>query len=213
LSRATYAAHGQSRIIRPNSFCPDQNCVHGRPKLMRLAASSSVGNPARLAGRPRQPAIEGHPAFSDNKRSPGDNPFIESLVKPCALFRQNALANFDPCTSQLCNSVSLVAWIQVHGADYYTLHSSFNDRVRTRIGPADRRTGFQSNIERRVTRHRSSEIAQTFNLGVFTACCAMMSFCHYPIVYNQNCSHGGIGTGLPERFFRFFERGMHEPLV
>jgi hypothetical protein len=42
---------------------------------------------------------------------------------------------------------------------------------------------------------------------------SMMSFRHYPIIYHQDGSHGGIGTRPAERLFRFNQGSAHELFV
>src|SRR5438067_12513588 len=86
---------------------------------MRMMASSTSGDPSRLAKCTRQSTIERHAAFSDHERASCHNPFVESLVESCALFRQDAFPHCDACFSQLHDASTAVPWIYVGRADDY----------------------------------------------------------------------------------------------
>ena len=166
--------------------------------------SGRVCDPARLTGRTRQSTIQRHPAFRDQKRAPGDNPFVERFVKPCALLCQDALSQPNACIPQPRNAFAQVTWIYVDGADNYVSDSSLEDCVCARGRAPDCGTGFQSNIQCSASRNGGSEIAQAFDLSMVVASSAMVAFCYYPIVNDQNGSDSGIRTCASLCLFRFF---------
>jgi len=96
-----------------------------------------------------------------------------------------------------------MARIYVHRAYHYFLDASFNDLICARTCVANGGTGFQGNIKRRLFWHWATEIAQAIDLGVFTACFAVMSFCDDPILHNQNGSYRWIGTRSSGRLAGF----------
>jgi hypothetical protein len=90
-----HTTHRQPWIIQPNRFRADKNCVYVRAKLVRVTTGTKARNPTRLTWVARQSTIEAHAAFSDHKRPPSNNPFVESLVKSRAVVGQDAIAYFD----------------------------------------------------------------------------------------------------------------------
>ena len=180
---------------------------------MCVAPGVASGDPPGLARRAGQPPIDRHAALCDYKWLPSDDPFVESFVKPRALFRQDSFPHCDPCISQFDHTSPRVARIQICRADHYVFDSSADYCVRARRSPPGRRTGFESYVKYRPRWDRGTEIAQTFNLSVRVSCLAMVSFRHYLIVDDQNRSHSGIGARLAERLFCFFQRSAHELFV
>jgi hypothetical protein len=161
-------------------------------------------DPARLTGRTRQSTIQRHPAFRDHKRAPDDNPFVERLVKACALLGQDALSQPNARIPQPRNAFAGVTWIYVYGADNYVSDSSLQDCICASGSAPDRGTGFQSNVQRCASRHGGGEIAETFDLSVVVASSPVVAFCYYSIVNDQNSSNSGIWTCTSMCLFRFF---------
>jgi len=143
----------------------------------------------------------------------GDNPFVKSLVKACALPGQNALSDFDARISQLRDAFAGVARIDIHRADNYFPDPCLKDRIRAWGSTSDSGARFKSNVQRGTGRHGGVEITEAFEFGVLPACSSMVSFCHYPIVNSQNRSDSGIGTRLTLCFFGFLECRAHEPFI
>src|SRR5262249_34051712 len=155
----------------------------------------------------------GHAAFCDHKRASSHNPFVESLVESCALFRQNPIPHSDACVSQLHDASTAVPRIRVGRADDYVFDSSFDNRICARPSAAGRRTRFQSDVKRRARGNGRTEIAKALDLGMGASCFAMMSFRHYLIVDYQDRADGRIWTRLAERLFCLAQRTGHELCV
>jgi hypothetical protein len=93
---------------------------------MCVAPSVASGDPPGVTRRASQPTIDRHAALCDYKWLPGDDPFVESFVKPRALFRQNPIPHYDACVSQFDNTCAGVPRIQVYRAYDYVFKSSFD---------------------------------------------------------------------------------------
>jgi hypothetical protein len=180
---------------------------------MCVAPSVASGDPAGLTSRASQPPIERHAALCDYKWLPGDDPFVESFVKPCAFFRQNPIPHSDACVLQFDGTSAGVARIRVCRAYDDVFKSSIDYRISARRSAPGCRTRLQSHVKRGIRGNWRAEIAQTVNLTVSATCFSMMSFCHYTIINHQDGSHGGVGTCPAERPFCFSQGSAHQLFV
>src|SRR5881398_2160162 len=146
---------------------------------MCIASSIASGDPSRLTRWARQPPIERHAALCDYKWLPRHDPFVERLVKPRALFRQNPIAHSDACASQFGDTSAGVPRIQVCGAYDKLFESSLDYRIGARRSAPSCRTRFQSYIKRGTRWNPRAEIAQAFDLSMRAPCFSMMSPRHY----------------------------------
>jgi hypothetical protein len=73
---------------------------------MCVTAGKITCDPTRLTGRPRQSTIERHSALCDNKRAPGNNPLVESLINLRAVIGQKAVSYADARLLQLHNALA-----------------------------------------------------------------------------------------------------------
>jgi hypothetical protein len=178
-----------------------------------MIAGGTSCDPTRLSGRSRQSAIQRHSALCDNKRAPRDNPLVESLIKLRAVIGQNPFAHSCARISQLHNALAGVSRIYVHRANNYVSDSSLEYRICARSGASFCGARFQSNVERRASRNRSTEIAETFNLGMIAARSSMVPLCHDSVADDEDCAHRGIWARLTERLPRLIERRAHELFV
>jgi hypothetical protein len=193
------ATHGQTRIVLADGFRSYEHRIHVRAKLTGVAPGGRPGDPARLDRRPRQPAIERHPALRDHKRAPGDNPVVKSLIKLRAILCQNALSHIQTGISQLRDASAGVPRVYVNRADNYPSNASADYRICAWSSASRCRTRLQSNIQRSARRHGRTEIAEALNLSVIATRFAMMPFRYYSIVYDQNRSHSRIRARLAKR--------------
>jgi hypothetical protein len=97
-----------------------------------------------------------------------------------------------------------MARIHVHRADSYCPDSSLENRIGARSGAPNCGTGLKRNVKRCASGRFSAEVTETLDLSVFMTSSPVMSFCHYPIVNNQQCADGGIGARLTLCFFGLF---------
>ena len=198
-----HSAHGQARIIHAKRFRSDKDCVHASAKLVRVTACSGTCDPARLAGSACQSAIETHAAFCDYKRSPGDNPFVEALVKMRALLSQNPIAYMDTGISQLRNASPRMTRIHIRRSGDDIFYAGLHNCIRAWACAPERGAGFQRDVEYRASGYFGAECAQALDLSMFVARPSMMAFCNDPIGNHQNCADSWIRTGLPDPFLRF----------
>jgi hypothetical protein len=144
---------------------------------------------------------------------PRYDPFVERFVKPCALFRQDAVPHSDARISQLHNAFAGMPRVYVNRADNNISDASSEYRVCAPAGAPFCGARFESNIQRRASRHACTETAQAFNFSVITACSSMMSFCHDSVADDENCANRGIGASLTERLLCLVEGRAHELFV
>jgi hypothetical protein len=178
-----------------------------------MTSGGTSCDPARLARRSRQSAIEGHSTLCDNKRAPADNPLVESLVNLRAVFGQNALSYTHARVSQLHNTLAGMTRIYINRPDNHVSDSRLKYRVCARSSASFCGAGFQSNVKSRPSGHRRTEIAKALNLSVIAARSSMMSPRHDSVADDERRAHDGIRASLTKRFLCFVDRRAHELFV
>jgi hypothetical protein len=98
------------------------------------------GDPARLGDRPRQSAIERHPALCDDEWAPTGNPLVESLINLSAFVSQNAISHVHTGFSQLHDAFAGVPRVYVNHADDNISNTSIEYRICAWSSAPGRRT-------------------------------------------------------------------------
>jgi hypothetical protein len=156
-------------------------------------------DPARLDRRPRQPAIERHPALCDDEWAPSDNPFIEGLVNLRAFISQNTLSHVHTSISQLHDAFAGVPRVYVSRTDNHVSNTSAEYCICAWCCAPRGRTRLEGNVQRGPRGHRCTEIAKALDLSVIASRFPMVSLRYYSIVYDQDRSNGRIRARLAKR--------------
>src|ERR1700719_3426504 len=122
-----------------------------------MLARSGTRDPASFTAPPTKAAIHAHSALSSHKRNSGRDPFVERLVETSAFLREHSASNFNAGILQDFDSAAAMSRVWVRRSYDDRLYAGLDDSVGACAGPANRRTGFQGNVQNSISWNPSLE--------------------------------------------------------
>ena len=143
-------AHGKPRRIRTESFAANHDGIRPLTELLHPFPGNRSGHPFGITRFRRDPAIQSHREFQNDKRSPALDPFEKGFIELSTAFLFDSGNDFDPAFPQNSRGGSGMTRIRIGTADHDTRKTMINDRFCAWRGPPPCGARFKRNIKGRT---------------------------------------------------------------
>ncbi len=201
-------------IVRAQGARADEDRIHLGTQPMSPGARRWTAQPAVLARRTREPAIQRERGLGDHPGSPGDDPTVERPVQRLALGVQHTGAHGDSRRLQDCHGFPGVTGIRIGRADDHPRETGTPDGVRARWGAAVGRAGLQGDVDRRPPRAGfRTERLQRLDLRMRLPRPVVIPPRQHAPVFDDHRAHRRVRAGVAPPPLRFAQRHPHETRI
>src|SRR5436190_18824950 len=107
--------------------------------------------------RPGQSPIQAHPAFGDDKWSPGPDPFVKRFIEHRTFSRQHSGAHLETRFLEEIDSMPSVPWIGITFPNHQLPNARLDNCAGTGTGSPSRRTRYERYVQDCAFRDRLFE--------------------------------------------------------